>query len=355
MKKILTLIALFYSFTSVGQIQITASDMPVLGDTLRSSTSLSTSGIILSNTGANYNWDFSTLIPTLQTVDEYKTALSVNPLFGIIAPTAYGYKVADSFPTGGVPIPVTIKNLYTFFSKKNSPARYVAEGFAATISSIPTPVAYQDEDELYFFPLDFSVTNDSSNFDLRFNLAGFGSVRQKGYRKTTVDGWGTIKTPYYTTAVNCIRVRSEIRGTDTITISPLLSIPIPRNTVEYKWLANGEHYPALWVTANIIGSTETITQVRYRDMYRPGLLNVAQTPAISILKVYPNPVKGGYVMIDIPTIWQSYTIDLYDMQGKLVAQYQNISKLDISNIAKGNYLAVINHVAERAYAMISID
>ncbi len=355
MRKWLLILASVYCTNANAQIQIVSSDMPVVGDTLRSSITAGASGIVLANTGAGYTWDYSSLVPVAQSVANYRTALSVNPLFGIISLTAYGYKVADSFPSLGVSLPVTIKDLYTFFNIKSSPSRFVAEGFAATISGIPTPAAYADEDEVYKFPLQYGVTNDSTSFDLNFNLATVGSIRQKGHRKTTVDGWGTIKTPFFTTAVNCIRVRSEIREVDSVKVGPLPAVGVPRNSVEYKWLATGEHYPILWVTATITGSTETISTVRYRDMYRPGLLNVTETPAISILKVYPNPATSGYLTIDVPANWQSFIVEVYDMQGKSVAQYQNTKRIDVSNIAKGNYIAVINHKAGRAYALINVD
>lgn len=358
-KAYISILSILLAATANAQIQITATDMPVVGDTLRSSAANPTSaGITLSNTGTNYTWDFSTLVPVSQTVANYQLAATVNIAFAaVISPTAYGYKVADSFPTPpGLPIslPVSIKNMYTFYNKKTSPSRFVAEGFGASISGIPTPAAYQDEDEIYMLPLDYGVTNDSTTFDLKFSLASLGSVRQKGYRKTTVDGWGTIKTPFFTTAVNCIRVRSEIREIDSFTISPLPTIALPRNTVEYKWLATGEHYPVLWVTANITGSTETITGVRYRDQYRPGLLNVEKTPALQVLKAYPNPASG-IVNIDVPATWQNYTVAIYDMQGRVVANYNNTSKLNVSNLAKGNYMAILQHENERAAAAIMKD
>lgn len=360
MKKVYTSIfSILLASTTSAQIQITASDMPVVGDTLRSSAANPTSsGIVLTNTGTSYTWDYSSLVPVSQTVANYQLAATVNLAFAaVISPTAYGYKVADSFPTPpGLPIslPVSIKNMYTFYNKKTSPARFVAEGFGASISGIPTPAAYQDEDEIYMLPLVFGTTNDSTTFDLKFNLSTLGSIRQKGYRKTTIDGWGTIKTPFFTTAVNCLRVRSEIHEIDSITISPLPAIAIPRNTVEYKWLATAEHYPVLWVTANMTGSTETITSVRYRDMYRPGLLNVQQASALQTLKAYPNPANNT-VNIDVPATWQNYTVAIYDLQGRVVANYNNTSKLDVSNLAKGNYLAVLQHENDRAAASIIKD
>jgi hypothetical protein len=355
MKKWLVILTIVYSSNINAQIQITASDMPVVGDTLRSSATApaNNGGIVLANTGANYVWDYSSLTPFSQTVANYKSALAVNPLFGIISLSAYGYKVADSFPTLGIPLPVTIKDLYTFFSIKNSPSRFVAEGFGAIISGIPTPAAYTDEDEVYKFPLEYGVTNDSTTFDLKFNLTTLGSIRQKGYRKTTVDGWGTIKTPYFTTAVNCIRVRSEIREIDSVKIGPLPAVGVPRNSVEYKWLATGERYPVLLVTANLNGSTETITSVRYRDIYRPGLLSITEPQMMQTVSVYPNPSDKGILHINLPANWHTYTVQVYDVQGRVVKELDNTNQIETKDLANGNYLLVVNHQGSFAYAMFT--
>lgn len=350
MKKIYSFFA-FLSIVNVctAQIMITASDMPVSGDTLRYSTTGSVAGIDITTTGAGTTWDYSSLVAVAQRVDTYKTAVQVNPLYTLISPTAYGYKVADSFPGLGAILPVSVKGIYTFYNKKNSPARFIAEGFAATISGIPTPATYQDEDEIYFFPLDYGVTNDSSSFRLKFNLAAVGSMLQKGYRKTTVDGWGTIVTPFFTNPLNCIRVRSEIHEIDTIetTVPISFKFGIPRNTVEYKWLANGEHYPALWITTTLNGSTETVTSVRYRDYHREGLLSIAHDPNVSIFTTYPNPAKTA-VRVKMPKGWKDATFDIYDITGKHVGS-QNTIYIDIADLPNGKYMIVVSANAQTGY------
>jgi hypothetical protein len=346
MKKIYPILFIvLFAKTSWSQITITTADMPVNGDTLRYSFTTSVTGVDFSSTGASSTWDYTSLIAAGQKVDTYKTALQVNPLYSLISLTAYGYKVADSFPGLGAFLPVTIKGIYTFYNKKNSPSRFIAEGFAATISGIPTPATYQDEDEVYFFPLDYGNTNDSSSFRLSFNLATLGSMVQKGYRKTTVDGWGTIVTPFFSQPLNCIRVRSEIHEVDTIatTVPIAFKIGLPRNTVEYKWLANGEHYPVLWITTTVTGGNETVTSVRYRDYYRPGLLHVSNNLKQSSLKAYPNPSIDGLVTITIPAEWKEYTIEVYDMQSRRVLNTNNTPTLHMQELAKGNYLGVVNH------------
>lgn len=339
------------------QITITAADMPVNGDTLRSSAASPTVAINYTATGANTTWNFSSLTPVSQTVDAYKTAVQVNAAYALtISTSAYGYKVFDTLSAvGSTTLPVSVTQGYTFFSKKpaSSPTKFVAEGFGALVAGIPTPAAYSDEDEWYFFPLAFGDL-DSSTFHLNVNVLTLGTLVQDGKRKTSVDGWGTITTPFFTTPVNCIRVRSEVIETDSVVFGGTALPPIPRHYVEYKWLANGQHYPILWVTTNIVGSNETVTGVRYRDSYHPGLLSVANTTApVRDLSAYPNPATGGMVQLQLPAEWKAYATEVFDMQGKLVQQSANTATLDVHALAPGNYLVRVSSGAEAGYVRIT--
>jgi hypothetical protein len=336
MKKLL--LGAFFAMAAgpaMAQITITAGDMPVNGDTLRySAANPASSGLNFSITGPASTWNFSTLTPVAQGVDAYKTAAQVNIAYAAtISPTAYGYKVADSIPGA----PVSVKDVYNFFNKKPAaaPTRFVVEGFGAIVLTAPLAVTYSDEDEVYFFPLTYPHAADSSSFRLAYS--GLGDFSQTGYRKTTVDGYGTIVTPYATSPVNVIRVRSEIVEIDSFTFGGNSQV-IPRNTVEYKWLAPGEHYPLLNILTTKTGTTETVTAARYRDTKRAGVgVTNMNAPAMSFLQAYPNPAQGS-VTLEVPTAWQYYTLHLYDATGKIVATTQNTARINTENLPAGNYM-----------------
>ena len=353
MKKLLFLSAcMSTSLFAQAQITITASDMPVNNDTLRYSTAAPTAGasINLQQTGANTVWNFSTLSPISQGVDQYKSALSVNPLYALtIATTAYGYKIADTLNLGAaLPLPISITDVYTFFSKKTNPARFVAEAFAAKVSGLPTPINYSDEDEWYYFPLTYNRV-DSSTYKLSVTIPTLGALDQNGKRKTRVDGWGTIVTPYATTPVNCLRIRSEINEIDTFTVAGM-KIGFPRNSVDYKWLANGEHYPLLWITTNKTGTTETIATIRYRDSYRTiTAVDALAKKTISELRVYPNPA-ASLISFEVPAHWTTYQVQLFNQAGAVVATYHNQHELAISTLASGLYVVQVIAGNDIAYA-----
>ncbi|MBS1783028.1 MAG: T9SS type A sorting domain-containing protein [Bacteroidetes bacterium] len=343
MRKLITLLACGAISTQLSaQISITAADMPVAGDTLRYSNVVALgSNINLTNTGANIAWDFSNIVPISQAVDAYKTAMQVNPVYALtISTSAYGYKVADSLPGMGGLLPISVKDLYTFFAKKTNPSRFIADAFGANISGLPTAANYSDPDEWYFFPLQFG-NHDSSTFKLSYSLASIGSFSQAGNRVSTVDGWGTIMTPHFTSPVNCIRIRSVINEVDSISFSGT-SFGIPRKSVEYKWLLNGEHYPALWVTTTLVGSTETITTIRFRDHYRPALGIADLNHSITMLSVYPNPVLNGNTSISVPSAWNDYQIEVYDTKGSLLISQRNNPNIATDQLCAGQYLIRVN-------------
>ena len=326
-----------------GQITITAADVPAAGDTLRYSVALATAAINLSDSGSNNTWNYTSLVPMAQAIDTYKTAAQVNATYAVtISPTAYGIKVADSIP--GAPVPV--KDIYNFFNKKTSPSRYVTVGFAAKLSGAPIPINYSDEDEIFYFPLTSTRPLDSSTFRLSYSIPGFGSFSQQGYRKTKVDGWGTIETPYTTAPVSVLRTRAEIVEIDSFTFGGT-SMGIPRTTVEYKWLANGEHYPLLFVTAAKTGGTETPVSVRYRDKYRNllGINPLSQT--FQKLSVYPNPVSGAAVFVKVPASWIIYTLRVFDVTGKLISETSNTPKITTAALSAGKYIVIAESGVER--------
>lgn len=337
------------------QTTITAADMPVAGDTLRySAADVIGATFDVNDTGANKVWDFTGLVPVGQQVDTYKTAIQVSPTYFLTAPAGcYGYKVADSIPGLGAFLPISIRGLYTFFNKVSSPASYAAVAFGATVSGAPIAAKYSINDEWYFFPLSYG-RRDSSDFAFAESLPGLGSINEGGNRVTKADAWGTIKTPFYTSGVSCLRVRSEVNQIDTVVITIAnINLPVPSNTVDYKFLVNGQHYPALWVTTTKAGGMETVTSITYRDSAR-SFVSVPEVKATSQnLTTYPNPAATGITKINVPSSWGNYAVNVYDLQGRQVASVANSNAVDLSALPAGNYVARIAALNHTGYCVIT--
>lgn len=355
MKRLLYLsLSLFTSTAALAQITITAADMPVSGDTLRYSIGdISTFSFNVADSGVSKAWDYTAITRLAQGVDTFKSAFSVNPTYALtISPSAYGYKIADSFPGLKTILSISFNNLYTFFNKKTSPPRFVAEGFAAVIGGVPTPANYSDEDEWYIFPLSY-LSTDSTTFSLKFSLPGTLAIKQAGSRKTRVDGWGTIRTPYFTSPTNCIRVRSDIREIDSFDIT-IAKLGLPRNSTEYKFLVNGSHYPALWVTTTMVGGKETVSSVRYYDPVKTtGAVRTVQS-AYQPLRVIPNPAGNeDEVTLELPANWLHYTVELFDLQSRLITTQQDNRQIRVKELPSGTYVLRVSNGSESGIAVMT--
>ena len=341
MKRLLSVIAATLFCSGVhAQITITTTDMPLAGDMLvYSNVSPTGASINEADSGASVIWNY-VLTPISQGIDTYQTAASVNLLYLV---------------TVG-----SIKQVYTFFEEKTVPDRFEAKAFAANISGLPTAANYSKPDIWYFLPLDYHNT-DSSPIALKLPIPGLDTLVETGSRQTRVDGWGKITTPYFTVPVNCLRVRSEVDLVDSVSVFGF-KVGFPRNTVEYKWLANGYHYPVLWVTRNLApGGGSQIASIRYLDTLRSTDTTVIDTNVAvhqvnrtnTEIKAYPNPMVNGLVHLSLPGDWTTFYVEVFDLTSKQVATFKNERELNLQSLPAGNYIARVMSGEKIAYVQIT--
>lgn len=301
------------------QISISQSDMPSSGDTLRVSYALGTNNVDHTLTGANYTWDFSSLIPISQQVLQYNNVTTF-PFF-FIANHSIVNPSPDSLPLiGSVP-----NNFTDYFKNGSGGYSQVGSSFDyPPLGSFSIPIVYTSEDYIYEFPLQYNDI-DSSDAAYAIQLPGIGYFGQERKRKTVVDGWGTLTTPFGT--FQTLRVRSELTIKDTIAIDTLsvgFSTPRPL-LIEYKWLTTSGKIPILEVEAQVFfNNTETVTNVIYRDSIRSNTFQVGieetSTPADMGLNLYPNPslqdVRLNYRLATSDEV----QISVVDVNGRVVFQ-----------------------------------
>jgi hypothetical protein len=280
--------AVLLHLSSTAQITINSGDMPAVGDTLRFSeaTPASAVGKNFAATGANYTWDFSTLLPASQMVDSFVGVLSTPILYyPTFLTKATVAKKGDEFTMGTM----SLTNVYDFF--KGTTAYYAQVGLAAQLSGVPLPTLYSAPDYLYHFPLNFG-NEDSCQFTYEISVPTLFSYNNQSKRYNTVDGWGTLTTPFGT--FQTLRVKSILISRDSIH-SDSLPFPIPpttTTTTEYKWLATGHHEPLLTVTNGQVGANTVV----YRDVFRnltainepvtiPGQASVSPNPSREMIRV----------------------------------------------------------------------
>ena len=73
-------------------------------------------------------------------------------------------------------------------------------------------------------------------------------------------------------------------------------------------------------------------------------LSVEKNKNLNTFTLYPNPVRGELLVEQDNS--SSYTLSIYNLSGKLVYKYYNLSesveKLNVSNVKPGLYFVVIN-------------
>ena len=207
-------------------------------------------------TGPNYNWDYSALEYVFQESMEYKSAGSINAFFFTLGLNAFGTKTLDSLGFGQI----QVKDVYDVY--KTTSKKMTAEGRSIRYNGIPIPQFYSDKDEVYRYPFTYRDTSRDS-YAVSFSLGATLGISQTGRRENIAEGWGTLKTPYKTYN-NVLKIKTTVQGTDTVRLAGF-PIPIPRNTMEYKWFTPGVRGPVLIVTGNVLLGRFTPSEIRFVD------------------------------------------------------------------------------------------
>lgn len=328
MRKILLLILTVFTGSLNAQITIGTSDMPNAGDSVLISvtTSIDTNDVNL--TGANYTWDYSTLIPDFQRYEKFDSPLTFPTPFNLLfnpLNTSYGNEnnILTSLPIPGV----TLDMAYDFLKESSSQFRQVGAGY--TINGIPLPFLYTSNDIIYRFPMDYLDT-DSCDYKFGLPIPSIGYYGSEGHRVNLVDGWGTLITPFGT--FNTLRVKSTIAAVDTVALDIVgFGTDIPRPLrYEFKWLATAMQIPVLKVDATDIAGTMTITNVEYQDTV------IAGVPQLSTADysnnhfnsiVYPNPVLDNTMLQYTLKEKSQVKISITDVVGKTISVIANESQV----------------------------
>ncbi|NCP45559.1 MAG: T9SS type A sorting domain-containing protein [Flavobacteriales bacterium] len=321
------ILSLFITVNLVAQITISNNDMPSANDIYHMSITTNLQGNDPVLTGINYLWDYSQLQANIQRSDTFVTVTSTPFAYQfyfnniLLYPThkaSYAIKGNDiNFQV------VSMTDLFDFY--KNATSQYANVGFGANINGVPSSTRRIPIDVQYVFPLNYN-NNNISYSEFLVSIPTIGDYGQSQERIDTVDGWGSVITPLGT--FNCLRVKSILNITDTLYTSQFgigLSFPRPQQ-IEYKWVAIGSGVPVLKITTAVGGS-----QIEYQDNLMVGI-NDNILP-IYHFKAFPNPAKES-ILIDFQSLKkEQITINLKDINGKIVKQIYN------GNIEKGN-----NHI-----------
>ena len=131
---------------------------------------------------------------------------------------------------------ITLENTTRHFKLEGSVFKETMLGITATIGgiSIPAPFDYEDHGSLFQFPLNY-LDQDSSYGRLVLDFNDLGVVFKQSNnskRINTVDGWGSLSTPYGDFP-EVLRMRTVIERTDT-TFLDATPIAIPTSAIFHR-------------------------------------------------------------------------------------------------------------------------
>ncbi len=280
------------------QIQIDQNDLPSVGDTVRRSNGLVTPGLDYTTTGPNTTWDFSTLQWISQNVDSFVSVSSTGVVYSVVfvniginpnrANLAEINLVAPPVPV------ITINDAIGFYYKTSSV--FEQAGYGADLNAVPTAVPFDDRDRIYNFPVSFGDMDSSeSNYSVSLPGVGFFSHEQK--RVNTVDGWGTLMTPYGT--FDALRVKSRITSRDSVYDNATgigFGFDNPPAT-EYKWLGKLHDLPLLQINTSTNFGFEVVNNVVYVDSLRTLSTSIPAITGNEAVELFPNPVQQQLHMV----------------------------------------------------------
>lgn len=339
----------FTAFTTSlnSQITVNQNDFPSAGDTLRYSVASNVFLLQPGNSGANQTWNFNQLTSASQYLEEFKP-MNQAELFYQFAFTASQYPASYFKPeSNAIALPpqagITVSEQMNFYRKSSN--YFMQTGIGAKLNGFPVPIPYEAPDKIYQFPLTYQ-RRDTVPFQFNIGIPGLGYYGKNAIRKSHVDGHGTLTTPFGT--FNCLRIKSIIDARDSIYLDTLgfgfgLNLP---TEIHYTWIAQGEKYPLMDMTVNVIPvvNLEQVTRVVYRDKFiLVASLDEAQNSNDRLI-LFPNPAKE-----ELTINGQNFDhIVLINSSGQLVNQFftsnatisNQTIQIDLRSLSAGFYFVM---------------
>lgn len=319
------LLAIIMSSSAFCQVIITSLDFPKGKDTVVVSNSLDFE-FDYQTAGADFTWDYSSLIYNGQRIDTFFDINSASLTYQLVFNNGFFDKpyqadyfthfLSFSLPSLDL-VDLTIEDPVIFTKVESSAVETVGVGLR--INGIEVPVKAKVKDIEYKLPMSYGDDWISNSFlEIDLNPIYDGVLRRRQERKSTVDGWGVVQTPFGT--YNAIRVKSELNFTDSLKVlfggaSFWIELPTP-NQIVYSWFSKGQKNPVLQVVEEEVLEIRTVISVEYKDKYR-GFANVVALENESKYGLFPNPTRE---FLQVSGLIESSNYQVFDVSGKIIQQ-----------------------------------
>ncbi|MBM3165212.1 MAG: T9SS type A sorting domain-containing protein [Bacteroidetes bacterium] len=327
------------------QITLSYTDFGTAGDTVRISQTQA-GNLDFTSTGANFTWDFSSLVASSQYLKEFRpVGFSSILVFGTYGPLASSNYQASYFnPTNDLPLdqlsqflPVELSNL-NLYSKRTQDS-ITSLGYSIAVNGQGVPFKSDTIETRYKLPLNYNDSHYSRGYTY-IDLNPIIDFKIKQYRERTsnVDGWGTIITPKGTFPV--LRIRHDINERDSVYQTffgggqwfggPLIQ------RIEYEWFTNGEKEWILKASEN----NGNVNLVEYQEDYLG--LDASLSEHRFEVVVGPNPTSGELIIESNTPVDAAEVVDAL---GRIVLSEYAVNAfsmtLDLKHLCQGTYRVVI--------------
>jgi hypothetical protein len=232
---------------------------------------------------------------------------------------------------------------FQFFTEKNEQAFDLLGVYGdATGEGQPIPIAFEPEFRLLSFPSTYGTEfSNTSTITLTFPADfPFESITVKitFERESSIDGWGTITTPFGT--FNTIRQRMHEIQSDTVWgtsfgVNTILDSEQSERESYMFWTDNSSARFSL-LEYTLDPTTDGVTNVRWQLGSPVASTNVIEEK--QSLSVYPNPTSD-FFMIDSKHETTDFT--LIDASGKILMTgsiNNGVTQVPVHMLAEGTYI-----------------
>lgn len=352
MKKYFLILIFILSFNFIrGQITITSSDLPQIGETYLISTDTTPSILLGTPSASSQVWNFSSLTQDYPSFPTYgATALTPHAAaFSMSNLYTYGPAALYGSFYGSAPVGTQGMNKGYMFWKTDVSGFWVV-GFRADSGTYANTNVFENPMELLIgTPATYASSfNNIGRWVLPMNLnpLDVDTFYVNRVTKTlTTDAWGSITTP---TGIfpNVIRIHEYEIKVDSvyskIGATTVFSMELLRDTLNnYIYMANGVHYPVCIVRAD---KNKVVKTVEY---YNATFLDINENLSELSATAFPNPFSTNCTIV-IPQEFSNHdaTLSLFDISGRSVfncSLKSNSIIIDSENYKEGIYFYLIQN------------
>ncbi len=353
MRKLFPILALLaFGSWLPAQIIVTNATFPAAGDSLKTATDLTPTGIIITPPGGPATWDFTGLAPNVNQVTTFQVASEGSAFadFSSAELVTIGQGGAETYydvsatsfdnlgffgsdPTGGLPVQTSFK-----FSppvpERRAPLHFIDNYLAETSLNIALPI-------------DSALAAILAQLGLPAGLADSIRIRVTASRYDLVDAYGSLAIPggnydvlreksteYRSTSLDIhtflgwIDVTAQAGGAAGLGVDTL---------VTYNFISNTEKEPIAVVQMDNSGSV--VQQVEYKDNGIPNATGDVAGAMPQVL-VSPNPAVDEAVFELKNFAPGSYTLQLLDARGAVVLVKKltpGSAAVSLTGLAGGTY------------------